>query len=159
MTKATTAKLGLSVVAVAGIGFVMYSSVVNGQRFENVDDLTAGDLAQWDGRDMRVGGWVVPNSIVEKVIDQQTHRTFVMHGFAGRKMRVFNVGPKPDTFMNESQVVSSGRIVPANTLVAEAGRLGVTVGRDEYVIDASDLSAKCPSKYDNVKPSQVPIKY
>src|SRR5215475_6417884 len=123
MTKATAAKLGFSVVVLVGIGFVVRSSIANGQRQENVDDLTAGDLQQWDGKDLKVAGWVATGSIVEKVIDQETHRTFVMHGFAGRKMRVFSTGPKPDTFMNESEVVSTGRIVPATSLANEAALL------------------------------------
>lgn len=159
MTKATTAKLGFSAVVVVGIGFVIHSSIANGQRQENVDDITAGDLQQWDGRDLKVAGWVVTGSIVEKVIAQETHRTFVMHGFAGRKMRVFSTGPKPDTFTNESQVVSTGRIVPASELAHEAALLSVSLAPGEYVIQASDLSAKCPSRYEGMRPNTQDIKF
>jgi len=154
MTKPTAAKLGFSIVVVVGIAFVVYSSIANGQQFENLDALTAGDLAQYDGKDMKVGGWVEPGSIVERVVAQETHRTFVMHGLAGRKMRVFHVGPKPDTFTNESQVVSAGRIVPAAVFAAEAARLDVALRPGEFVIDATDLSAKCPSRYDGMRPTK-----
>jgi cytochrome c-type biogenesis protein CcmE len=159
MTKATASKLGFSVVVLVGIVFVIRSSIANGQRQENVDDLTAGDLKQWDGRDLKVAGWVATGTIIEKVIDQETHRTFVMHGFAGRKMRVFSTGPKPDTFTNESQVVSTGRIVPASALANEAALLSVALRPDEYVIQANDLSAKCPSRYEGVRPNQQDIKF
>jgi cytochrome c-type biogenesis protein CcmE len=159
MTKATAAKLGLSAVVLVGIAFVIHSSIANGQRFENLDALTAGDLHQWDGVDMKVGGWVETGSIVEKVIAQETHRTFVMHGLAGRKMRVFSTGPKPDTFTNESEVTSTGRIVPASELANEAALLQVVVHPNEYVIQASDLSAKCPSRYEGMRPKQQDFKF
>ena len=159
MTKATAAKLGFSVVVVVGIGFMIRSSIANGQRFENLDALTAGDLKQWDGQDLKVGGWVEPRSLVEKVIAQETHRTFVMHGLAGRKMRVFSTGPKPDTFQDESEVVSTGRVVPARELANEAALLSVSLRADEYVILANDLSAKCPSRYEGMRPNQKNIKF
>jgi len=159
MTKATAAKLGLTGVVVVGIGFMIHSSIANGQRFENLDALTAGDLQRWDGQDLKVGGWVEPRSLVEKVIAQETHRTFLMHGLAGRKMRVFSTGPKPDTFQDESEVVSTGRVVPASELANEAALLSVSLHPGEYVIQANDLSAKCPSRYEGMRPNQKDFKF
>jgi cytochrome c-type biogenesis protein CcmE len=159
MTKPTAAKLGFSAVVLVGIGFLIYSSVANGQPQQNVDDLTAGVLDKWNGRDMKVAGWVVTGSIVEKVSEQETHRTFLMHGYAGRKLRVFSTGPKPDTFTNESEVTSTGRLVPASALAHEAALLQVALQPGEYVIQADDLSAKCPSRYAGARPDLKDIKF
>ena len=68
--------------------------------------------AQWEGKELKVHGWVEAGSIVEKVVNQETHRTFVLQK-DGKKIRVFSVGPKPDTFKDQSEVVATGHLVPA----------------------------------------------
>jgi cytochrome c-type biogenesis protein CcmE len=146
MRKTTRTKLAVSGVAGAAvIGLIIQSSIANGSRLANVDELMAGPTP-WLDKELKVAGWVEPGSIVEKVVNQETHRTFVMHGFGAKKLRVFSTGPKPDTFTNESEVVSTGHLVPASTFAAEARVLGAHLDGD-YVVDASDLSAKCPSRY------------
>jgi cytochrome c-type biogenesis protein CcmE len=158
----TSSKLALTALALTGVGFLVKSSIDSGQHMDNVDDLTAaGHFEQWNGHEMKVAGWVQPGSIVERVVAQETYRTFVIRGMTGRTMRVFSAGPKPDTFRDNSQVVATGYLVPAPQLRMQAERLTVPVDVAAYVVDASDLSAKCPSKYEGVKPgaaSVVPYK-
>jgi len=154
----TSSKLALTALALTGLGFLVKSSIDSGQHMDNVDALTAAaHFEQWNGRELKVAGWVQPGSIVEKVVDQETYRTFVVHGLTGRTMRVFSTGPKPDTFADNSEVVATGFIVPAAQLRMQAERLAVPVDATGYVVDASDLSAKCPSKYEGVKPSATSI--
>jgi cytochrome c-type biogenesis protein CcmE len=150
MRKTTRTKLAISgVVGAAVIGLVIQSSIANGSRQTNVDDVATGPTA-WLDTEVKVAGWVEPGSIVEKVVNQEMHRTFVMYGYGRKKLRVFSVGPKPDTFKDQSQVVSTGRVVPASSFTAEANLLGARIDGD-YVVDASDLSSKCPDHYDAPK--------
>jgi cytochrome c-type biogenesis protein CcmE len=153
-----SSKLAVTALALTGLGFLVKSSIDSGQHMDNVDDLTAaGHFDQWSGRELKVAGWVQAGTIVEKVVGQETYRTFVARGMTGRTMRVFASGPKPDTFADNSEVVATGFIVPAAQLRLQAQRLSVPVDAAGYVVDASDLSAKCPSKYEGVKPSATSI--
>ena len=72
-------------------------------------------------------------------------------------MNVFSAGPKPDTFKDQSEVVATGHLVPAASMQAVADKLCSKPGKEgcpikadaeqAYVVDASELMAKCPSKY------------
>jgi hypothetical protein len=116
-----------------------------------VDELMAGDLGRYEGKEMKVHGWGLAGSIKEKVANQETVRTFVLQK-SGKKIRVFNKGPKPDTFKSESEVVASGHVVPAAEKAELAKSLGVQLEADlAYVVDANKLDAKCPSKYDGAR--------
>jgi cytochrome c-type biogenesis protein CcmE len=153
MTNSTIAKIGLTAaVALAGVGFLVVSSRENSQHYQMVDELMAnGDLGQWDGKEMKVHGWVESGSIVEKTISQETRRTFILQK-GGKKIRVFSAGPKPDTFKDQSEVVATGRLVAANDMKAVADGLGVRIASDmPYVVDSSELMAKCPSKYEGAQ--------
>ncbi len=77
----------------------------------------------------------------------------------GKKIRVFSEGPKPDTFKDQSEVVATGRLVKAGELQGLATEMcakqpapvGCPVRTDaeqEYVVQSTELMAKCPSKYD-----------
>jgi cytochrome c-type biogenesis protein CcmE len=52
--------------------------------------------------------------------------------YHGHEVLVRSEGPKPDTFRDRAEVVAKG------TVVFENGA---------YVVEATELSAKCPSKY------------
>ena len=113
--------------------------------------ISDGDFASWEGKELKLHGNVEAGSIVEKIVDQEQHRTFLLtHG--GKKFRVFSSGPKPDTFKDAAEVVATGHIVKASDEKALADRLGVHMESDlDYVLDASELMAKCPSKYDGAQ--------
>jgi cytochrome c-type biogenesis protein CcmE len=152
MTNSTLAKIAITAaVAVAGVGFLVMSSRENSQAHEKVDELLATDPGQWDGRELKVYGFVEAGSIVEKTVDQETRRTFILQN-AGRKVRVFSSGPKPDTFKDQSEVAATGHLVPAAQLKTVADALGVHMAADQtYVVDATELMAKCPSKYEGAQ--------
>jgi cytochrome c-type biogenesis protein CcmE len=159
MTNWTLAKLVLTtVVAVGGGGFLIYSSVSHAAHDQGVDELVAGKLETWKDKTLKVGG-VVEGAIVEQVIGQETFRSFVMER-NGKKIRVFSRGPKPDTFKERSMALATGQVVPAAQFRLLAQRLcqpkdgaeppGCPIRVDAeqaWVVDASELSAKCPSKY------------
>lgn len=127
-------KIIATVVAVlAGGGFLVYSSLADAQPYKMVDALLA-QPADYENRTMRLHGYVEPGSIDEKIVEQQTERTFVLEN-NGKRILVKHIGPTPDTFRDESEVVAKGRL---------------TKQGEEYIFHASELMAKCPSKYEGV---------
>lgn len=152
MQNSTLAKIVITaVVAVCGVGFLVKSSVSSAQHYMMVDDLVATDLSSWQNKELKVHGWVEAGSITEKVVNQETHRTFILQK-AGKKIRIFSSGPKPDTFKDQSEVVATGHLVPAAQMKDLASSLGVAIESDmPYVVDSTELMAKCPSKYDGAQ--------
>jgi cytochrome c-type biogenesis protein CcmE len=149
MQNSTIVKLALTVAVIAGgVFFFARSTQGSTQHYKMVDQLLATDLSQWKDKELKVHGWVVAGTIKEKVVNQETMRTFVMHK-DGKKIRVFSRGPKPDTFKDQSEVVATGRIVTAQQMDEMARGLDIRIEDDmPYVVEASELMAKCPSKYE-----------
>jgi cytochrome c-type biogenesis protein CcmE len=153
MQNSTLAKIALTAaVAVAGVGFFVKSTLGHTTHYKMVDELmAAGDLSQWKGKEIKVHGWVLAGSIRQEVVDQDTHRTFLLQK-GGKKIRVFSNGPVPDTFKDQSEVVATGEIVPAASRAELAASLKVSLEADlAYVVDARELQAKCPSKYEGAQ--------
>lgn len=152
MQNSTLAKIALTAaVGLAGVGFFVKSTLGHTQHYKMVDELMASDLSQWKGKELKVHGWVRAGSVHEQVVDQKTYRTFVLQK-DGKLIRVFNAGPKPDTFKDQSEVIASGHLIPAAEKADLARSLGVTLEADlQYVVDAEKLDAKCPSKYDGAR--------
>ena len=155
MDKSTLGKVMLTaVVAVCGVGFLVKSSASSAQHYMMVHELMKTDLASWKDKELKVHGWVEAGSIKESVVNQETHRTFLLQR-EGKKIRVFSAGPKPDTFKDQSEVVATGHLVPAAQMKDLAASLGVTIESDmPYVEDSTELMAKCPSKYDGARVNQ-----
>ena len=149
MQRSTLGKIVLTAaVAVFGVGFLVKSSVSSAQHYKMVDDLLSTDLASWKDKELKVHGWVESGSIHEQVIGQETDRTFLLQK-GGKKIRVFSTGPAPDTFKDQSEVVATGHLVASADMAKRAGKLGIAIESDmPYVVDSTDLMAKCPSKYD-----------
>lgn len=155
MNNSTLGKLALTAaVAVAGVGFLVKSSMSSASHYMMVDDLLKTELTQWQGKELKVHGFVETGSIVQQIVNQETHRTFVLQK-AGKKIRVFSSGPVPDTFKNESEVVAMGHLVPAAKLKPIADSLKVALEPEmTFVVDATELQAKCPSRYEGAKTNQ-----
>ncbi len=152
MQNSTIVKIALTgVVLVAGVAFFARSASTSTQHYKMVDELLATDLSQWKGKEMKVHGWAVAGSLKEKVVNQETIRTFLVQK-DGKKIRVFHKGPKPDTFKDQSEVVSTGMIVPAADMAQMAAALDMRIESDmPFVVDAKELMAKCPSKYEGAQ--------
>lgn len=125
-------KIIISIVAVIGaVGFLFLSSSSSASHYKMVDQLM-GDPSPFVGKTLRVHGHVTEGSIKEEVRGQDWTRTFELHA-GGKTIRVSHVGPAPDTFRDGSEVVALGKL---------------TQRGDQFVLDAVELSAKCPSKYE-----------
>jgi cytochrome c-type biogenesis protein CcmE len=157
MDKNTLGKIVLTAaVAIGGVGFLVKSSVGSAQHYKMVDDLLTTDLSSWKDKELKVHGWVESGSIIEGVVGQETDRTFLLQK-GGKKIRVFSAGPKPDTFKDQSEVVATGHLVSAADpkMKERAGKLKVAIESDmPYVVDSTELMAKCPSKYDGARINQ-----
>jgi cytochrome c-type biogenesis protein CcmE len=158
MDKNTLGKIVLTAaVAIGGVGFLVKSSVSGAQHYMMVDELLKTDPGTWTGKELKVHGWVESGSIHESIVNQETHRTFLLQK-EGKKIRIFSAGPKPDTFKDQSEVVATGHLVPAAQMKDLASSLGVAIESNmPYVVDSTELMAKCPSKYDGARINQQPL--
>jgi cytochrome c-type biogenesis protein CcmE len=167
MQRSTLAKIGLTaIVVLGGGGFLITSSILHAQHYLELKDLIATGMEPWKDKELKIEGIVESSSIVEDTVDQETRRTFVIAN-EGKKLRVFCAGPMPDTFYEKAmpvKVVAMGRLVPAASMqkVADAlcakhgtgdnAKLACPVKADAeqtYVVEATEISAKCPSKYES----------
>lgn len=127
-------KLVLTVAVVAaGVSFLVISSMGSTQYYKMVDELMA-EPDRYAGKTMRVHGYVEPGSIIEKIQDQKTVRTFVLEN-NGQSIKVHHDGPVPDTFKDKSEVVAKGTFKQS---------------ADGYHFEAIEIMAKCPSKYEGL---------
>jgi len=118
-------------VFVGGAGMLIYSSMAEAEFFKHVNEVV-DDPARWDDKTLRIHGFVEAGSIEEQIVGQVTKREFVLE-YQSKRIRVRNEGPKPDTFRDLAEVVAKGRLVKDG---------------DDYVLEATELTAKCPSKYE-----------
>lgn len=173
MKQGTLAKLALTVAVVAGgAGFLVYSSTSHAQHYEMVDNLLAKGLDQFKGKQLKVHGIVETGTIATATVDQETRRTFVLQK-NGKKIRVFVTGPVPDTFKDASEVVATGRLVEAKDLQAVADDICAKAKTDRdkgdcpirtdaeqvMVVEATELMAKCPSKYKGADSNKLDTQY
>ena len=80
----------------------------------------------WEGKPLRIHGYVVPGSIGRKS-ESREYRFDMQRN--GKVVRAYFTGTPPDAFKDDSEVVLTGRL-----------------DKDGFV--ASHMEAKCPSKYE-----------
>ena len=132
MLTSTVAKIVLTgALALGGGGFLVYSSLDDAQYYEMVDKVAAKPDAYMH-KDLKLHGFVEPGTLREERIDGKTVRFFVLE-MNGERVPVQYTGPKPDNLNDRSEVVAQGRLA----------RNG-----DQLAFTASELMAKCPSKYE-----------
>jgi len=135
-------KILITVAVIGGVlGFFVYSSLGSATHYMMVDKLLESP-DPWVDKELKVHGWVTPGSIVPiKEKDTPIGRTFVLEK-EGKKIQVEHRGPAPDTFKDNSEVVATG------VLRRRDGTL---------VVEAAELSAKCPSKYQGAPSNKAMI--
>lgn len=135
-----TLKILLSVCILGGAAVVLFrSSMSEAEYYKHVHEVLETP-ERFANTSLKVHGFVEAGSIVEEIRDQNIHRTFILE-YEGQRIRVNHSGPKPDTFRDLSEVVARG------TFVNKDG---------EYMVEAVELMAKCPSKYEeNQRSRQV----
>jgi cytochrome c-type biogenesis protein CcmE len=121
------AKIGLSSLVLAtAFGVLLYSSLGESlQYYKYVDEVMVEPTA-WHGKNLQVHGMVVPDSIGRK--DNTLEWRFDIQR-NGKVLTAYYNGIVPDTFKADSEVVLTGTM-------------------DAKGFHATEMTAKCPSKYD-----------
>jgi cytochrome c-type biogenesis protein CcmE len=159
MKSRTVKILATAALVLGAVAFLAFSSAADGEYYKYVQDVLA-EPTPWLGKNLQVHGIVEPGSIHQEIVGQKTQRTFVLdcdprtneqadqsrqaktvcEPRGKHRLLVRSSGPVPDTFKDLAEVLAKG------TLVREG---------DVYVMNATELSAKCPSKYKEDRPSQI----
>ena len=124
------AKIGATtLLLLTAFGVLMYTTMGQGmQYYKYVDEVTTQPLASWQDKTLQVHGHVVPGTRTRKP-DTLDYR-FTLHR-NGQQLTVFYTGVVPDTFKDDAEVVVTGQMTDAGFM-------------------ATDMTAKCPSKYEEV---------
>lgn len=125
-------KILLTVVILGAVGGGLFTTAQSEAEFYKHVDEVLKEPERFDNKSLQIHGFVEAGSIQEELADQTIKRSFILE-YNGQRIRVHHQGTKPDTFRDLSEVVAKG------TLVMRDG---------EYMLDANDLTAKCPSKYE-----------
>jgi len=121
------AKIGVTgVVLAVAFGILLYSSLGESLQYYKYVDEVMAEPAAWHGKNLQVHGTVVPNSIGKK--DNTLEWRFDLQR-NGKVLRAYYTGLVPDTFKADSEVVLTGTL-------------------EENGFHATEMTAKCPSKYD-----------
>jgi cytochrome c-type biogenesis protein CcmE len=121
------AKIGVTTLVLATVfGVLLYTTLGESMQYYKYVDEVVGSQADWSGKKLQVHGYVVPGSIGKKR-DALEYRFDIQRN--GKTMRAFYNGITPDTFKDDSEVVLTGVLT-----------------KEGFI--ATDMTAKCPSKYD-----------
>jgi cytochrome c-type biogenesis protein CcmE len=133
-------KLAVTIlIAVVGIGYVASQSLADVTYYKLVAEVTKDPEPWLQKQQMKIHGYVSPGTIETNVVDQRTHRTFVLHQ-GKEEIIVRHTGPVADTFKDQAETVVTGK------LTRENGKLVMNA-----VDGDAGISAKCPSKYEGDK--------
>ena len=127
LMKQKAVKIGItSLVLVLALGGLLYSTLSEGTEYYKHVEEVMGNPTAWHGKNLQLHGYVVKDSIMRKR-DSLEYRFKVQN--KGAVVDATYTGIVPDTFKDDSEVVLTGVLT-----------------KDGFV--ASDMTAKCPSKYE-----------
>jgi cytochrome c-type biogenesis protein CcmE len=125
------AKVGLTTLALAtAFGILLYTTMGESMQYYKYVDEVAGSPQTWAGKTLQVHGYVVPGSIGRKR-DALDYQFDLQRN--GQVIRAYYSGVVPDTFKDEAEVVLTGELTPNGFM-------------------ATEMTAKCPSKYEEAPP-------
>ena len=124
-------KVGVTVVVLAGAFTALLATTLkdNLQYYKYVDEVVAAPQ-EFKGKNLQIHGYVVPGSIGQK--PNSLDYRFDLHR-NGKVIRAYYTGVVPDTFKDDAEVVLTGHLTPDG-------------------FEATDMTAKCPSKYEEAPP-------
>jgi cytochrome c-type biogenesis protein CcmE len=126
------ARIGVtSLVLVMALAGLLYSTMGESlEYYKRVDEVMVNPQ-EWHGKALQIHGYAKDVGRKRDSLDYQFDITN-----NGKVVRAYYTGITPDTFKNDSEVVVKGRLSQDN------------------VFHATEIIAKCPSKYD---PAAVPV--
>jgi len=128
------AKIGVTSLVLAGaFAILLYTTLGESMQYYKYVDEVMAEPQAWHDKTLQVHGNVVAGSIGRKrdSLDYQfdVHRN-------GKVIRAYYTGIVPDTFKDESEIVLTGRLTSNGFM-------------------ATEMTAKCPSKYEEASASAV----
>ena len=130
------AKIGATTLVLATVfGILLYTTLGESMQYYKYVDEVVGSQQEWTGKNLQVHGYVVPGSIGRKR-DRLEYQFEIQRN--GKTLKAYYTGVVPDTFKDDSEVVLTGQLA-------------------DHGFVATDMTAKCPSKYEEAKgPSVTP---
>lgn len=128
----------------AAIVFLVVNAISgNTQLYKTVDEFYA-EQDRLMGRDLRVAGWVVGDSVQYTQIDATTSRLEfdIVDNFQnpGKRLHVVALNePKPDLLQDQAQAMVEGHVDANGVFMANPG----------------GLMLKCPTRYEEMEPGQA----
>jgi cytochrome c-type biogenesis protein CcmE len=121
------ARIGATTLVLATVfGILLYTTLGESMQYYKYVDEVAASPDEWTGKKLQVHGYVVPGSIGRKR-DRLEYQFDIQRN--GKTLRAYYSGIVPDTFKADSEVVLTGQLTS-----------------DGFM--ATDMTAKCPSKYE-----------
>jgi cytochrome c-type biogenesis protein CcmE len=127
MALTTGTQIGIGLVVASAVAFLIFSAPDEGVLEYVYTDRVVEAPQDFADREFRVHGNVVVGSLVQ---DQQNVYHFTIE-FKGKRLKVVYDDLLPDTFVEGGEVVLTGTLDP-----------------DAMVYTATEMTAKCPSKYE-----------
>jgi len=122
-------KIALGVVLAGAVGYLVFSDTGEGVLEYVYVDKVMENPQKYTGRAIKVHGTVVEGSVQRKKGTTGDYR-FVIH-HEGQKLAVHFTNIPPDTFQEGGEVILTGRL-----------------SADGDLFESDEMSAKCPSKYE-----------
>ncbi len=130
--------IATAALVLGGVGYLMASSLEETKAYYKHVNEVVGSTDKWMDKDLQVHGFVEVKSVKRRIENHKQKVDFVLEN-NGEKIVVKTDGRAviPDTFKDSAEVVAKGRLVK---------------GADGQVyLLAEEISAKCPSKYEENK--------
>jgi cytochrome c-type biogenesis protein CcmE len=125
------AKVGITTLVLAtAFGVLLYTTMGESMQYYKYVDEVASQPEAWAGKKLQVHGYVVAGSIGRKR-DALDYEFDLQRN--GQVLRAYYSGVVPDTFKDDAEVVLTGELTPNGFM-------------------ATDMTAKCPSKYEEAAP-------
>ena len=125
-------RIGVTALVLAtAFGALLFTTLQDNLQYYKYVDEVAAAPQQWEGKTLQVHGYVVPGSIGRKP-DTLDWRFDLERN--GKVIRAYYTGSAPDNFKDKAEVVLTGRFTA-------------------HGFSATDMTAKCPSKYEEAPPA------
>lgn len=129
-----TMKILLTVAVIGGgVGYLLFSSLKGDVSYYKRVEQVMAKPDSWTGKPLQVHGFVEAGSVNKRIEGHQQKTDFFLES-KGKRLAVTTVAPTPDTFKDLAEVVAKGKLVQQDD--------------GSYLLHADELTAKCPSKYE-----------
>lgn len=128
MALSTGTQIGIGVAVLGAVAFLVFSSPDEGVLEYVYADVVVAEPEKFEDREFKVHGNVVEGTLEQ---DQRDDSYRFVIEYKGERLSVIYDSFLPDTFVEGGEVVLTGRLDP-----------------DGMIIRSSEMSAKCPSKYE-----------